>query len=87
MDLMAILEKELNFTRKVVEPKDKTYGVQIRKGKFNGIIGMLQDDIVDISSNGLSVILERSNVIDQTLPITTGMYSLLKKVFECIQNI
>ena len=80
MDLMAILEKKLNFTRKAVEPDDLNYGVEIDEGKFNGIIGMLQNGIVDISTAGLTIMIERSNVIDQTLPITTGTNTLIKKV-------
>ena len=80
MDIMTILEKKMNFTRKVIEPNEPIYGVQVSEGKFNGIIGMLQDGVVDISSAGLTVLIERSNVIDQTLPITTGTNTLIKKV-------
>ena len=80
MDIMSILGKELNFIRRVVEPPDGNYGVQIGNGKFNGIIGMLQNGTIDISTVGLTILKERSEVIDQLFPISTGYYSLVKMV-------
>ncbi len=78
-DVMKILMQKMNFTRKVIEPPDAQWGIMNENGKFNGIVGQLENEMGDFSSAGLNVILQRSQVIDFGVPFYQSMMTMIRK--------
>ena len=69
-DLMDKLSKRLNFTQVMLEPSDGKWGGLEPDGKtWNGLIKMLIDDKIDISTSGLTQFLERAGVVDFSIPL------------------
>lgn len=63
-----------------MKPIDDQWGVLGPNGTFNGIIGMLESRQADISSAGLSVLLERTLAIDMSMHFHRGIITLIRKV-------
>ena len=62
IDLLRLLTKELDlkFTVKIVS--DNEYGSH-RDGKWNGMVGELLDDVVDIAVGPLTITYDREKVV------------------------
>ena len=79
VDVMNMLMKQMNFTRKVIQPPDGQWGVLKENGHFNGIVGQLQQGLGDFSSAGLTIVLERSLAIDYSTTFYQGILTMVTK--------
>ena len=75
VDMLKILQSQLNFTYKITEPVDKSYGNFIN-GSWNGFIGALEKKTIDLVMADLAITQERSEVVD----FTTGLIKIDNKV-------
>lgn len=79
MELLQELARTLNFTYKITEPPDQTWGVPGPDLQFNGMIGQLQREEVDIVAADISIQKERELVMDFMFPFYYGSSSVLLK--------
>ena len=75
VEMLEILQSQLNFTYKITEPADKSYGNFVN-GSWNGFIGALEKKNVDLVMADLTITQERSEVVD----FTTGLIKIDNKV-------
>ncbi|XP_052784704.1 glutamate receptor ionotropic, kainate glr-3-like isoform X2 [Mya arenaria] len=70
IDLLDQLAHTLNFTYTITEPADQAWGgwLDKEKGLFNGLVGMLQREEVDLTVGPLSQQAEREKAIDFSYP-------------------
>ncbi|KAF0308662.1 Ionotropic receptor 25a [Amphibalanus amphitrite] len=80
-DAVGLYQKILNFEYDIYEVKDGTYGVMNEDNEWNGMIRELVDKKADIALSALSVMAERENVVDFTIPYydLVGITILMKK--------
>ena len=62
IDLLRLLTKELDLTFTVKIVSDNEYG-SYRDGKWNGMVGELLDDVVDIAVGPLTITYDREKVV------------------------
>lgn len=77
LEIMALLEKELNFTMKLIHSRDGKWGSEESDGSWNGMVSMLMDGEADICASALSATLERSRVIDFAIPYDKDIDTLM----------
>ena len=58
-----ILEKQLNFTLKLIDSIDGKWGALDSNGTWNGLIGMLNNDLADIAGAAISMTEARCSVV------------------------
>ena len=75
-DIMLTLEERLNFTFEFVSPKPGKFGKRFPNGTWNGIVGMLIEDDIDLIA-GLMVSEQRLSTLDFTWPIYDLKITLL----------
>ncbi|ELU16508.1 hypothetical protein CAPTEDRAFT_185470 [Capitella teleta] len=68
VELINVLAEKLNFTYSVVPSVDGLWGGQDPNGTWDGMIGMLMRQEVDIAASGISMTLPRLKVVDFTYP-------------------
>ncbi len=66
-DMLSALQDKLNFTRQLRAAPDQDYGSLNPDGTWTGIVSMLKDGVIDVSTAGLTITAERSEVVDFTL--------------------
>lgn len=69
-DVFFVLRDILNFTYEFVQPPDRTWGTSDSKGNYNGMLGQLQRQEIDLAPSSFTVTKERSGVVDFAFPIT-----------------
>ncbi|XP_052784546.1 glutamate receptor ionotropic, kainate 2-like isoform X2 [Mya arenaria] len=81
MDLLEELAKTLNFTYNLTEPDDQKWGSTEDRinPQFNGMIGQLQREEVDIVAADISIQKEREMVMDFMFPFFYGSTSVVIK--------
>ncbi|XP_046342594.1 glutamate receptor 4-like isoform X1 [Haliotis rufescens] len=67
MDLLKELASSLNFSYNLTMPKDKAWGALVN-GSFNGLIGQLEREEVDMVVAPLSIEPDREKVVDFIFP-------------------
>ncbi|KAK6186486.1 hypothetical protein SNE40_008516 [Patella caerulea] len=73
-----MLAKHLNFTFTFVQPSDGKYGGKSSDGKWQGLVGLLDREEVDMVIADFSITKERSKVVDFILPpFTRNTWSAL----------
>ena len=80
MDLMYMLAKDLNFTVVLSESVDRKFGGKTKNGSFNGMIGMLERDEVDISASHMTITSVRSEVVDYCIPWKFSVFTIIVPV-------
>ncbi len=78
-DVIHNLQERLNFTIEIVFGTDDKYGSRNPDDTWNGIIAELQKHNVDISTSGLTITADRSQVTDFTLGIIPDISTLLTR--------
>ncbi|KAL0269510.1 UNVERIFIED_CONTAM: hypothetical protein PYX00_007214 [Menopon gallinae] len=81
IDLIEEIRELIKFDYEIYEAPDKKFGTMDDKGQWNGMIKELIDKRADIGLGSLSVMAERENVIDFTVPYydLVGITILMKK--------
>ncbi|XP_045200037.2 glutamate receptor 2-like [Mercenaria mercenaria] len=81
MDLLKELASKLNFTYNLTEPADRKWGSLSNSVNvtFNGLVGQLQREEVDIVASAISVQAERDPVMDFSYPYYYGYTTVLVK--------
>ena len=68
-DIMLALQAKMNFTLQFIPPKPGKFGRRLKNGTWNGIVGMLTTDDVDIVA-GLMLSKGREKALDFAWPIS-----------------
>lgn len=68
IDLINDIAELLKFDYEIVESPDGKFGNMDEKGNWNGMVKELMDKRADIGLGSMSVMAERENVIDFTVP-------------------
>ncbi|CAD5116451.1 DgyrCDS5337 [Dimorphilus gyrociliatus] len=69
IEMLDALANRLNFTYDLMEPADKTFGIEVNEsGEWNGLIGLLQRREVDLVAGALTITHTREDVVDFTHP-------------------
>ncbi|EGT30383.1 CBN-GLR-7 protein [Caenorhabditis brenneri] len=81
IDLINMIQVEVNFTYTIYEVEDGSFGTMDDNGNWNGLIGALVSGSADIALAPLSVMAERENDVDFTVPYydLVGTTILMKK--------
>lgn len=81
IDLIEELKKLMGFEYEIFEAPDEQYGRMNENSEWNGMVKELIDKRADIALGALSVMAERENVIDFTVPYydLVGITILMKK--------
>uniref|UniRef100_A0A914WBL6 Uncharacterized protein n=1 Tax=Plectus sambesii TaxID=2011161 RepID=A0A914WBL6_9BILA len=81
IDLIDMIKEEVKFTYTLYEVPDGMAGTMNERGEWNGLIGELVDGTADIALAPLSVMAERENDVDFTVPYydLVGTTILMKK--------
>lgn len=76
-----MIQVEVNFTYTIYEVEDGSFGTMDDNGNWNGLIGALVSGSADIALAPLSVMAERENDVDFTVPYydLVGTTILMKK--------
>ncbi|XP_057341195.1 ionotropic receptor 25a [Microplitis mediator] len=84
IDLINEVQKIMNFEYEIYESPDNNFGTMDENGKWDGMIKELIDKRADIALGTLSVMAERENVVDFTVPYydLVGISILMKKKKE-----
>ena len=69
----------MNFTYTVTQPEDQKFGSLEKDGSWNGMIGMLKRDSIDIGLGGFIVSQERSSVASFPFAIALGTQTFIVK--------
>jgi hypothetical protein len=78
VDYLRHLESHLNFTAKVGLSQDGKWGSLEKEGStWNGMVGMLINNKTDIAAAGLTRTLQRSSVIDFSIPFEAEISTLI----------
>ena len=82
IDLIKKIKDIVHFDYTLYEVKDKMYGTINEQGEWNGLIGELIKGEADIALAPLSVMAERENFVDFTVPYydLVGTTILMKKM-------
>ena len=48
-EILADLQSQLNFTVKTIPARDKSWGARMKNGSWNGLVGMLHDQQIDMT--------------------------------------
>jgi len=80
-DLIEELTHIMDFEYEIYEAPDKTYGRMDENEDWNGLIGELVNKKADMAVAALSVMAERENVVDFTVPYydLVGITIMMKK--------
>jgi len=80
-DLVEELKKILDFEYELYTPPDGKYGTMDENEQWNGLVAELMNKKADMAVAALSVMAERENVIDFTVPYydLVGISILMKK--------
>ncbi|KAL8594372.1 hypothetical protein ACOMHN_032959 [Nucella lapillus] len=68
IDLMEELSLRLNFSYRLLEPRDHSWGQKKDDGQWDGLIGVLTREEADLALSGFRLILDRALVADYTKP-------------------
>jgi ionotropic glutamate receptor len=68
IDLIQRISEILNFDYEITPVSDQKFGNMDENGKWNGVVRELMDKRADIGLGSMSVMAERENVIDFTVP-------------------
>ncbi|CAM1317771.1 Uncharacterised protein g6837 [Pycnogonum litorale] len=81
IDLLKEIQKIVKFDYEIFEAHDNAYGAVNDNGDWNGMISELIDKKADIALAPISVMAERENVVDFTVPYydLVGITILMKK--------
>ncbi|KAK0406372.1 hypothetical protein QR680_018535 [Steinernema hermaphroditum] len=81
IDLLKLIQERLQFTYELFLVEDGSYGTMDDNGNWNGLIGTLVSGTADIALAPLSVMAERENDVDFTVPYydLVGTTILMKK--------
>ena len=69
----------MNFTYTVIKPPDGQYGGIQPDGTWNGMVGLLANQDVDIAAATFAISLERSTVMTFATPVMEVYFSLFVK--------
>nr|CAD7463067.1 unnamed protein product [Timema tahoe] len=76
-EVWQVLEKKLNFTTQFVIPEDEAYGQSMSDGGWNGVVGMVMRQEVDVGVAPITMSLDRNDVIDFTIPLLMSNYVIM----------
>ncbi|KAK6737583.1 hypothetical protein RB195_019969 [Necator americanus] len=83
IDLLNEMAAILKFNYTIIEVQDGSYGIEDDKGRWNGIIGVLQRHEADVSVSAVTITYSRVEVVDFTLPFMhLGISILLARTKE-----
>ncbi|XP_021355128.1 glutamate receptor ionotropic, delta-1-like [Mizuhopecten yessoensis] len=68
IDMLAHLASSLNFTYRMTMPADGAWGMEFENGSFNGLIGQMQRNEVDLIVAPISIQTNREAVMDFSYP-------------------
>ncbi|XP_042219799.1 glutamate receptor ionotropic, delta-1-like [Homarus americanus] len=66
MEMLNVMAKRFNFTYRLVLPSDGNWGSPMPNGTFNGMVGMVQRQVVDFAIASFTITYIRDTVIDFT---------------------
>ena len=69
----------MNFTYTLTKPPDGNYGAIKPDGSWNGMVGLLAKQDIDIAVTDFTVTLERSAVMTFATPLTQIYHALFMK--------
>lgn len=84
-DILSTLQSRLNFTITLSIPEDSMYGtVTCQNGSkvWNGLVGMLVHNEIDIQVTGLNWLKERDEVIDYVMPVLSDRNTLIARISQ-----
>ena len=68
VDILKDLQSKLNFVAQIVPAKDRSWGSKSNNGTWNGLVGMLNEKLIDMTLGGtdttMMVTEERQSVVD-----------------------
>ena len=71
-DIMSDIQSQLNFTFNTIPPTQNAYGFKMENGTWNGLVGMLVDKKIDMTSgkatHSFMMTQERTSVVDYLWP-------------------
>ena len=68
-DILSVLKSRLNLTLQYTPPKPGRFGRKLKNGTWNGLVGMLTADDIDLVA-GLMLSEDRASALDFAWPIT-----------------
>ncbi|XP_069103797.1 glutamate receptor ionotropic, kainate 2-like [Argopecten irradians] len=68
MDMLDHLAVSLNFTYHLIMPVDGAWGMQFDNGSFNGLVGQMQRNEIDLTVAPMSIQTNREAVMDFSYP-------------------
>ncbi|KAF0300287.1 Glutamate receptor ionotropic, delta-1 [Amphibalanus amphitrite] len=75
--VLDMLAAGLNFTPKIVCPKDGKFGYQLPNGTWNGIVGLLQHRRAELMLVSLVMLEQRRRVVDYLGPVEWTYYGFV----------
>ena len=78
-EVLNILSAKLNFTYKVIPSIDGKWGGRDAKGNWNGLMGMLMREEVDMVAAALTITKERMEVASFSVPFLEGYKTLISE--------
>ena len=76
IDPIKIIAQETGFNLEISKPPDNTWGSTLDNGTWVGMVGQLSRGEMDVSTSPLTIMLERSSVIDYSIPVRQVMITL-----------
>ncbi|XP_033760011.1 uncharacterized protein LOC117342117 isoform X2 [Pecten maximus] len=68
MDMLDHLAASLNFTYRLTMPADLAWGMEFDNGSFNGLVGQMQRNEIDLTVAPMSIQTNREAVMDFSYP-------------------
>ncbi|XP_076359033.1 putative glutamate receptor [Tachypleus tridentatus] len=81
-NLLNMLSVSLHFWYSIKIPEDHKWGSSYKNGSWNGMIGMLQRQEVDIALGPFSTTYNRMQVVDFSYPLTVDRYVILTRKYK-----
>lgn len=78
-DLLDELGRMMGFQYQIVLSEDNRYGVPIGDGRWNGLVGMVQDNKADFVAADLTVTSQRHDALDFSRPFMTAPITIVTK--------
>ncbi len=76
LSFQELLSVQLNFSANMVPSFDGQWGIADANGTWNGMVGALVRKEADMCTAALSVLLERSRVIEYAIPLAKDIDTL-----------
>ena len=81
-DLLNLYAKTLNFTYTYVPPPDNAWGSLQNDGTWNGMVGLVQKEIVDFCKHFSFDLINQLSYLISQLPWDLGLYFLCQICFD-----